>query len=110
MLAKNHRLTRSEFWQVSQSGKQFSTEFTVVKYLNNHLSFARWAVVTSAKMSKKASVRNSLRRKIFQLLQDLKPDSSTDVVIFPRASMLNLSDAQLSHEIDQVVSKISSLA
>ncbi len=110
MLPKNRRLTRQQFWQVSQKGKTAPDIECVVKYLPNQLEFCRWAIVTSTKLSKKAVVRNKLRRQIYRQLSIINCPLSIDAIIFPRSGMLNLDNGQLAAAINQMVSKISGLA
>ena len=110
MLPKNRRLTRHEFWRVSTQGQSLARPDLAVKYLANGLNFSRWAVVTSAKLSKLATVRNRLRRRIYSALIAKPLTCGLDVIIFPRTSMLNLGDEKINAEVDQVVSTLSGLA
>ena len=110
MLPKSRRLTRQQFWQVTQRGRSVAGSEWVAKYIPNGLGYSRWAVVTSTKLDKRAVVRNRLRRKIYSQLSTLNPKLSFDVIIFPRSGMLNLDNAQIASAVNQVVSKISGLA
>ena len=110
MLPKERRLTRRQFWQVHEQGITDHGSQMTVKYIRNDVGYSRWAVVTSAKISKKAVVRNSLRRRIYRALSTQRVARSVDAILFPKASMLNLSDAEISIELDQVVSKVLKLA
>lgn len=110
MLSKERRLTRQQFWQVAQQGQVVNGSCFTVKYLPNELEYSRWAIVTSTKLSKKAVVRNKLRRQIYRQLSIVNYPLLIDAIIFPRPSMLNLDDAKLNVALDQVVSEISGLA
>ncbi|MDO8488099.1 MAG: ribonuclease P protein component [bacterium] len=110
MLPKNRRLTRSEYWQVSTQGRSLTQPDLTVKYLPNQTDRSRWAVVTSAKLSKLATVRNQLRRRIFRQLATVTDLAGWDVIIFPRSSMLNLVDEKFNAAVDQMVSTLSGLA
>ncbi len=104
MLPKARRLTRQQFWQVQQTGQSLTHSHWAGKYLQNHLNYNRFGVVTSAKLDKRAVVRNKLRRQIYAAVAKLA--GSRDVIIFPKKSMLNLSGAEISHELNQGLSKI----
>jgi len=108
MLPKERRLTRQQFWQVQQSGSSLTSSHLAVKYLPNELAFNRFAVVTSAKLDKRAVVRNKLRRQIYAAVTHLP--GSIDMIIFPKKSMLNLSDAEIGLDLNQGLSKILRLA
>lgn len=110
MLPKNRRLTRQQFWQVTQKGHVVHGAWFMVKYAPNNLNYSRWAIVTSTKIAKKAVVRNKLRRQIYRILNTGHWTLNLDVIIFPRPAMLNLDDAKISAAINQMVSKISGLA
>lgn len=109
MLPKKDRLTRQEYWKVMRSGKSVFGQNASVKFIKNNLDHSRYAVVVSSKISKKAVVRNSLRRKLYQVLSK-RQNTGLDIVIFPQISMLNLDDAKIGVVLDQVLSKIPSLA
>lgn len=110
MLPKNRRLTRQQFWQVYQKGISIQGVGFSVKFLVNDVGYSRWAIVTSTKLSKKAVVRNKLRRQIYRQLSTVNCPLSIDAIIFPRPTMLNLDDAKISTAVNQVVSKIFGLA
>ena len=110
MLPKDRRLTRQQFWQVAQEGFKVHSSQFIVKHHPNNLGYSRWAIVTSTKLSKKAVVRNKLRRKIYNALRHETWDLGFDVIIFPRPAVLNLDDAKISNAVNQMVSKVSGLA
>lgn len=110
MLPKNNRLTRQQFWQVSKTGKSISEKNLVLKFLSNGLDCLRFGIVTSSKLAKLATSRNKLRRLIYQAISTEPSKKGYDVIIFPKSSMLNLDGAQISVEINQSLSKLSSLA
>jgi len=109
MLPKSCRLNRQQFWQVQKAGFGVQGLEISVKYLVNDVGYPRFSVVTSAKLDKRAVVRNRLRRKIYSQLSTLNSQLSIDAIIFPRPSMLNLDNAKLNVALNQVVSKISGL-
>ncbi len=106
MLPKNHRLTRQQFWQVQQEGYRVQGLGFSIRYLLNDIGYSRFAVVTSAKLSKKAVVRNKLRRQIYRVLNIEHWILNIDAIIFPQASVLNLSDEKICSSLDQVLSRI----
>ena len=101
MFPKSLRLSRRDFLSVKSSGKSLSfTHFSVI-YVSR--SPGRVAIVTSAKLSKSAVVRNQLRRRVYSVF----PQIPYDVILFPKASMLKLGHAKINSELDSLVSKIS---
>lgn len=109
MLAKKFRLTHHEFLLAKNGGKSWRNADLSVVVTANKLSFNRFAVVTSTKLSKSAVVRNKLRRQMYDVLGK-KMLGGHDFLIFPRGSMLNLDNATLSAKIDSLLSTIPKLS
>jgi len=109
MLAKKYRLTHYEFLLAKKTGKQLRSEDFSAIVANNKLEHPRFAVVTSAKLSKRAVVRNKLRRQIYDVL-GTKNLPSGDYLLFPRASMLNLTNEEIGFKLDSLLSKLPGLA
>lgn len=109
MLAKKFRLTHHEFLLAKKQGKNLRTEDLSIVIFPNRLGFSRFAIVTSTKLHKSAVIRNKLRRQIYDILGK-KALVNNDFLVYPRTSMLNLSDAELGAKIDSLLSKIPKLS
>lgn len=71
MLAKKFRLNRRQVQLVIQKGRGQNFGLFGLKFLKNNLDFNRYAVVVAKKVASKATVRNRLRRVIFNELADV---------------------------------------
>lgn len=70
MLLKNYRLKlKNDFNRVFKEGKFASREFLTIGCAENKLNNSRFAVIVAKKVSKKAVVRNSVKRKIFEVVR-----------------------------------------
>ncbi|MFA6918818.1 MAG: ribonuclease P protein component [Patescibacteria group bacterium] len=70
MLAQKYRLVRkSDFDLVFKNGKKAFGRLFFVRFTPNKLENSRFAVVISNKISKKATVRNRLRRQVREILR-----------------------------------------
>jgi ribonuclease P protein component len=70
VLAKKHRLTKEkDFENVFKRGRAFSGTFIVVKIKKNESFVSRFGVIVSLKVSKKAVVRNKLRRWLGEIIR-----------------------------------------
>ncbi|RJR30647.1 ribonuclease P protein component, partial [Candidatus Parcubacteria bacterium] len=70
MLPKKHRIRKDrEFGRILRNSKIFYTPLLRLKIKKNSLGYNRFAVVVSAKISKKATVRNKIRRRIYEILR-----------------------------------------
>lgn len=69
MLSKKNRLTKNkDFDQVFIKGKASYTGFIGLKCEKNGLEISRFGILVSTKVSKKAVVRNKIKRRIRQAL------------------------------------------
>lgn len=70
MLAKQKRLTKKkDFEKIYRKGKTVKNDFLVLKTASNNLTINRFAFVVSQKISKKAVVRNKIKRRLRELVR-----------------------------------------
>ncbi len=84
MLAKASRLTKDkDFARVLKRGRQTYGRFYRVKALQNQLAHCRFGISVSTKVSKKAVIRNRLKRQTREVVKNLlaKIKENYDVVI-----------------------------
>jgi len=69
MLAKFNRLRKKkEFETVLRKGKGFKEDFLVLKAMKNNLSQTRVGLIVGVKVSKKATLRNKIKRRLKALI------------------------------------------
>ena len=65
MLPKKNRLTKKkDFENVFKRGRSFKEDFLIFKIIENKLGQIRFGFVVSKKISKKATLRNKVKRRI----------------------------------------------
>ena len=70
MLPKNYRITKKkDFELIFKKAKNFKNNLFVLKVLPNNLELSRFAFVISQKVSKKAVVRNKIRRMLSRVIE-----------------------------------------
>ena len=70
MLKKINRLKKKkDFEKVLRGGKGFKEDFLLFKTIKNNLKTSRFGFIISQKVSKKATVRNKLKRKLSGLIE-----------------------------------------
>ena len=101
MLAKQNRLTKKkDFEEVFKKGKTHKHGFLLFKTMKNKQEESRFGFVVSKKVSKKATDRNMVKRRlrsaVAKALQQKRLKSSQDVVILtlPEANQKNFSVIQ----------------
>ena len=68
MLKKRFRLNTSQFKEVFNFGQTSRNPLFLIKKRDNDLTYSRFAVVVSKKISKKAFERNYLKRKMMSAI------------------------------------------
>ncbi|MEK7538715.1 MAG: ribonuclease P protein component [Patescibacteria group bacterium] len=99
MLSKKNRISRKDFPASNVRGfRVFSPLFSLVVYTKSE--GVHIAVVTSKKISKSAVVRNTLRRRLYALLEpQIKNLRSATVVVYPKQEALSSSPTVLRTEL-----------
>lgn len=107
MLKKRARLTKKEFDQFFTSGKRFHTHLLQLIY-TPHDTF-HGAAVAGKKVSKKAFVRNKLRRRLYAALYALKKEHDLPGVFIAIAkpSAEQASYTELKDALDQLIGRIN---
>lgn len=69
MLPKINRINKKkDFSDIFKKGKGFKNGFLILKFINNSLGFSRFGIVVSQKVSKKAVMRNKVRRRLGEII------------------------------------------
>jgi ribonuclease P protein component len=105
-LPKKYRLTlKKEFEKVYDSGKTVKNSFLFIKFLKDQsLKNSKFGIVVSTKVSKKATVRNRIRRQISEVIRANldRIVNNVNVVIVTNSKIV---DKEFT-EIEIVVSKL----
>jgi len=94
MLRKKNRIRlKKDFDQAFKSGQSFYSKFIGVKVIPNDLLESRFGILINTKVSKKAVVRNKLRRQIRGIIEKNieKLDNNNDFVIIVLPEVLKKS-------------------
>ena len=88
MLAKENRLKKKkDFETVFKKGKGFKDNFLALKIAPNNLKTSRFGFIVSQKVSKKAVVRNKIRRRLSEAirlnLKDIKRGVDIALIALP---------------------------
>ncbi|MFA5188192.1 MAG: ribonuclease P protein component [Patescibacteria group bacterium] len=70
MLKKIYRLRKkNDFAKVSQEGQTAYAPVFLIRYVKNDLNMSRFGLIVSTKVSKKATQRNLIRRRLSELIR-----------------------------------------
>ena len=74
MLPKENRLKKKkDFEEVFEKGKGYKEDFVYLKIRKNKLKLSRFGFIVSKKFSKKAVVRNKIKRKLRESIRTKLP-------------------------------------
>lgn len=109
MLPSKNRLHKNkEIKRVLRGGKSFFTLPLRLKFVKNQLSFSRFAIIISNKVSKKATQRNRLKRQISEIirlnLEKIRPGFDFVFIINPK--ILELKPIQLKDMVLKTLNKL----
>jgi ribonuclease P protein component len=69
VLPKIHQLKKKEVERVFKRGQGFKEDFLFLKFIKNDLKISRFSVIVPSKVSKKATLRNKIKRRIAEILR-----------------------------------------
>lgn len=110
MLARTFRLVKeSDFTKVLRKGRGWRTPQAQFKSLSNGLKISRFGIVVSNKVSKKASKRNLLKRRLREIIRGLMPDIKPgyDIVLIAYPPLLEKDFSQLQELVSQAFQKLA---
>ena len=107
-MPKANRLTKeSDFKLLAKKGKPFYSPQITFKLLKNNQQESRFGIVISAKVSKKAVVRNQLKRRISEILRlslaKIKP--GFDVMILINKALIEKNYQEIEKELNSLLKK-----
>lgn len=103
MLSKINRLKKKkDFENAFKKGKVLRSNIFVLRVVKNGLDYNRVGIVVSLKVSKKAVVRNKIRRRMTEAFKiyfgNIKQGLDLVFVILPKAEKSDFSDIKSSVE------------
>lgn len=108
MLAKTRRISlKRDFERIFANGKSFQGRLFRFKFIKNTLKLNRFAVVVSSKVSKKAVLRNKIRRRAWSVISvlDKSLSGSFDVVLVSLTDAARANFTDIKNEINFFVNK-----
>lgn len=71
MLSKLNRIKKKkDFEIIFKKGKSFKNKLFILRFLKNNFNQSRFGFVVSQKVSKKAVIRNKIRRRLAEIIRE----------------------------------------
>jgi len=104
---KNRLKKKKDFEIVFKKGKAIKGNFLFAKYFRNSLEFPRIAFVVSLKISKKAVIRNRIRRIISEIVsRNLKKIQSVDIIMIADRRILGAPRDEIIRDTEAIIKNI----
>lgn len=110
MLPKKNRITKDkEFASIFKRHKQVRNDLFIIRFKKNEFDYPRFAIIISNKVSKKATERNKLKRRISSILFDnlSKFKQNNDILITVLNNSLRVEFTVLENNLLSLLSKIN---
>jgi len=108
MLIKKNRLKKKrDFENVFKKGKSFKQGFLLLKMINNKSEKIRFGFIISQKVSKKATIRNKLKRQISEIInsQIKKIKKGIDGILITLPGLEEKTFSEIKENIDKLFKK-----
>lgn len=108
MLPKKNRLKkRKDFESVFRKGKGFRENFLFLKKNKNNLNQTRFGFIVGGKVSKKATIRNKVRRRLSSLVQEklAKIKTGFDIILIAQPGLKNKNFEEIERIINRLFKK-----
>jgi len=103
MFPKKKRVTKKIFNEIIKKGVSFSSNFFIFKFIS-HKDEPRYAFVVPKKISKKATIRNKIKRRGYNIIKPL-PIKNSSGIFFYKKRGLKASYEELKNEIIFILKK-----
>ncbi len=108
-LARKYRLNKKDLKRVFKQGKTVINSFFFIRFLKNELGHARIAAIIPSKVSKKAVVRNGLKRIIIESVRTGHfLEESYDLAITATLNIVEKPSKEIKEHLEQATNKIFS--
>lgn len=110
LLAQNRLHRQKDFKLMYKTSHFLANQSLIIRYRKNGLLVSRFAVIVDNKVSKKAVIRNKLKRRVREILRKnlSKIPASFDFSVNLKKSALDLTYPQLQAQVLKLFLKIKS--
>ena len=108
MFAKANRLKRTaDFKKIFRYGKSFRGETAEMRFLPNDLAVCRFGFITGLSVSKKATIRNKIRRRLTEVVKTLATsiNNNFDILIVAKAKAVGKSREETLKDVQNIFKK-----
>ncbi len=108
MLSKKYRLQKDkDFDLVFKKGRNLGSEFLFLKLRKNDLEISRFGFILSKKISKNATVRNKIKRRLREIIREELSNikSGFDIVIVAKPTIVQKDYSEIRGVVGRLLRK-----
>jgi len=110
MLPKINRLKkRKDIEKVFEKGKRFKEDFLILKITKNALSQTRFGFIVSKKVSKKATLRNKIKRKLREIVSQKRIKKGIDILLITMPGLETKDFWEIDETLNELFKKAKCL-
>jgi len=110
MLPKINRLKkRKDIEKVFEKGKRFKEDFLILKITKNALSQTRLGFIVSKKVSKKATLRNKIKRKLREIVSQKRIKKGIDILLITMPGLETKDFWEIDETLNELFKKAKCL-
>ncbi len=109
MLPRKNRLRKkNDFKLVFKNGKTINDELFFLKVKKNNLGINRVGFVVGTKISKKATLRNKIKRRLTEVIkQNLdKIESGLDIIVVAKPKVIDKNYLEIKQSVDNLFKQV----
>lgn len=107
MLPKEKRIGREQIEFILKKGESSTSKLFIIRYIRNNEKTSRYAIVASAKLSKKAVERNRVRRQIYEAIRLIEKersiDKNLDIVLIPKKQIFKSEFEGIKEDLTGII-------
>lgn len=101
MIPKEKRLKRQDVEYILKKGSSITTTLLVARFMK--AEEARFAVITSSRLAKKAVERNRIKRRINEAIRLKMPkDLRVSAILIPKKRIINVEYQRIEKDIEKL--------
>lgn len=95
-------MKKKEFEVIFKKGKTKTGKLVFLKTLKNNLDDNRFGVVVSKKISKKAVVRNKIKRRLREIIRQAHIKPGLDIIIITKPEIIDKNYQDIKNELENL--------
>lgn len=105
MLPSQFRLSKKkDFDMVFKKGRSTALRYFFIRWQKNQLKTSRIGIIVSNKVSKKATIRNTIKRRIREIMWTQVPLlGSVDIIIVAKQGSVNASYIDIRTDLEKII-------